>query len=141
MLSTNVNTVLQEELSVLVEAIKADVPVVSGRTRDSITLDVSNGVGTIFGRAAFATVETGRKPGKVPRGFYKIILEWAERKGIQVDNIKTFSYFVAKKIAESGSYLHRNGRLDNIYSDKIPTATAKIGERLAGIFEQEITSI
>lgn len=66
--------------------------VASGRTRDSLRMEITEGRGVLLGRQAFGVLEIGRKSGKVPKGFYKIIEQWMEDKGIKVErNVQSLS--------------------------------------------------
>ena len=87
----------------------------SGRTIKSLHVVVDDDHGILFGRKAFGVLETGRGPGKVPKGFYKIIRQWMIDKGIQVEKPKSFAYLVARKIAEKGTRLYRTGKHEDIY--------------------------
>jgi hypothetical protein len=42
---------------------------------------------TLYGRKYFGTLETGRRPGPVPRDFVSIIKQWMLDKGISADPI------------------------------------------------------
>ena len=137
--------VVQEELDVLRKKIidnhlcagqKA-----SGRTINSLRVDVDDEGGTLFGRKAFGTLETGRRGGKVPKGFYQIILQWVKDKGINVEKPKTFAYFVARKIAREGTELYRQGGRDDIYSNEIPKTQESILNRITGLLSAEVSSI
>lgn len=113
----------------------------SGRTIASLRVEVSDDGGTLFGRKAFGTLETGRRGGKVPRGFYQIILQWMKDKGINVEKPKTFAYFVARKIAREGTKLYRQGGRADIYSNEIPKTEESIMERISVLLGAEIESI
>ena len=113
----------------------------SGRTIESLHVSVDNGHGILFGRMAFGTLETGRGPGKVPKGFYQIIQQWIKDKGIQVENPKSFSYLVARKIAREGTELHRIGGRDDVYSPEIEKAIQNIMNRVFGIFADDVAHI
>lgn len=69
----------------------------SGNTIESLYVSVDDNHGILFGRKAFGVLETGRGPGKVPKGFYQIIQQWIKDKGIQVENTKSFAYLVARR--------------------------------------------
>lgn len=97
--------------------------------------------GTLFGRQAFGVLETGRKPGKVPKGFYQIIQQWVKDKGIQVENPKSFAYLVARKIAREGTELHRQGGRADIYSPEIEKTTQEIMNRAFAVFKDDVTHI
>lgn len=153
---------LKEELELLRVAIiqhhKDAGQMASGRTAKSMRVEVDEYHGTLYGRRAFGTLETGRKAGRVPKGFRKIIQKWMKDKGISVPPIpyKTdrphkytphergemqFSFFVAKKIREEGTRLYRQGGIDTIYSVEIPETMKRIGDRLLQLFSLEYESI
>lgn len=115
--------------------------VASGRTRASLRVEMSKDGGVLWGRKPFGTLETGRKPGKVPKGFYGIILQWVKDKGISVENPETFAYFVSRKIAAEGTALYRIGGRTDIYSNEIPKTIDSIGKRLTGFLEVKIDNI
>ena len=115
--------------------------VASGRTRDSLRVELSEDGGALWGRKAFAVLETGRKPGRVPKGFRDIILQWVIDKGVTVKNPKSFAFLVARKIAREGSLLYRQGGGKNIYSKEVQEAVERITKEAAGIFETEIQTI
>lgn len=113
----------------------------SGKTISSLRIDVNGDNGTLFGRQAFGVLETGRKPGKVPKGFYQKIQQWEKDKGIQVENPKSFAYFVARKIAREGTELHRQGGRADIYSPEIEKTIQEIMNRAFAIFKDDVTHI
>lgn len=113
----------------------------SGKTISSLRVDVNDNQGTLFGRQAFGVLETGRKPGKVPKGFYQIIQQWVKDKGIQVENPKSFAYLVARKIAREGTELHRQGGRADIYSPEIEKTTQEIMNRAFAVFKDDVTHI
>lgn len=113
----------------------------SGKTISSLRIDVNGDNGTLFGRQAFGVLETGRKPGKVPKGFYQKIQQWEKDKGIQVENPKSFAYFVARKIAREGTELHRQGGRADIYSPEVEKTIQEIMNRAFAIFKDDVTHI
>ena len=113
----------------------------SGRTIASMPVEASDDGGVLFGRRAFGTLETGRRGGRVPKGFYHIILQWVRDKGIQVEKPKTFAYFVAKKIAREGTSLFRQGGRDDIYSNEIPKTTESVLSRITGLLGASVEHI
>lgn len=137
--------VIQEELEDLKKRIIVNHEragqVASGRTRASLRVEVSEESGALWGRSPFGTLETGRKPGKVPKGFYHIILQWVKDKGIKVDNPKTFAYFVSQKIAKEGTELFRSGGRADIYSNEIPKTIENVGKRIVGLIVMEVEHI
>jgi len=113
----------------------------SGRTIASLRVEASEDGGTLFGRKAFGTLETGRRGGRVPKGFYQIILQWVKDKRIAVEKPKTFAYFVARKIAREGTSLYRSGGRADIYSNEIPNTVESIGKRIMGVLTMEVERI
>lgn len=113
----------------------------SGRTIASLKVSVDDNHGILFGRQAFGVLQTGRGPGKVPRGFYQIIQQWVEDKGIHVDKPKSFAYLLARKIANEGTELHRRGGRDDIYSHDIEETIKSIMNRVFGIFDEDVKHI
>ena len=113
----------------------------SGRTIKSMHVSVDDNHAILFGRKAFSVLETGRRPGKVPKGFYHIILQWVEDKKIKVKKPKSFAYLVARKIAREGTELYRYGSTEDIYSSNVEKAIMEIMNRTFGIFMNDITHI
>lgn len=113
----------------------------SGKTLQSFQVVVDDHAGTLFARGYIGTLETGRKPGRVPRNFKAIIEQWVKDKGITVEKPKSFAYFVAKKIAAEGTLLHRQGGRDDIYSNEIPKSIEVILSRLGDQYTTEIMQI
>lgn len=113
----------------------------SGRTIASLHVKTDNDGGILFGRKAFGTLETGRRGGKVPKGFYKIIYQWMQDKGIQVEKPKSFAYLVARKIAREGTKLYRQGGRSDIYSNEIPKTTGSVLSRITGLLAAGVESI
>jgi hypothetical protein len=163
--------VLTEELSRLAERIKENHrragQVASGRTLRSITYEVTEDRGMLFGRFPFGTLETGRGPtrkrGNPPIRLDEIIYQWAIDKGIHVSPmpykrkpserwqpkynsaeeraLRSFSSAVAHKIHTKGTQLFRNQGRNDIYSNEIPDAIKRIEERIAKVFSVTIDSI
>ena len=113
----------------------------SGKTIKSLLVDVTEEQGELTGRGFFAVLETGRKAGKVPKGFQAIILKWAQDKGIKVDKPKSFAFLVARKIAQEGTLLHRRGGRADIYSNEIPKTIENVLKRLGDDQVKEIMNI
>lgn len=110
----------------------------SGKTIKSIHVEVGENYGQLTGRKFFGTLETGRKPGKVPANFKDIILKWMQAKGINVPQPKTFAYLVARKIRIEGTALYRIGGRSDIYSEEINKTIPKLVKRLGKDQVQEI---
>lgn len=104
----------------------------TGKTAKQIEYEVSGFRGVLYGPSYVGVLETGRKGGKVPKGFIEIIKEWAVNKRIFSRGDKRlnwFSYFTAKKIAEEGTKLHRQGGksgvITNVINDERISALVK----------------
>ncbi|MEG0889751.1 MAG: hypothetical protein RSH25_14905 [Bacteroides sp.] len=113
----------------------------SGRTERSLHVEFTDSTGTLYGRQAFGVLEVGRAGGKVPKGFYKVILQWMQDKGIQVEKPKSFAFLVARKIAKEGTKVHREGKIVDIYSQEIPKTVQNILDRLFGVFAKDVQHI
>lgn len=115
--------------------------VASGRTIASMKVEVTEDGGVLWGRSPFGTLETGRKPGKVPAGFWKIIRQWMDDKGIQVQKPDSFAYLVARKIANEGTRLFRNGGMDDIYSPEVKDTVERVSQGIGILFGSEVEHI
>lgn len=116
----------------------------SGRTSESMRTDVSENRGVLLGRMAFGTLETGRKPGKVPAGFYQIIKQWVIDKGISFDSQSdrnSFAYLVSRKIAREGTQLYRRGADTDVYTAEVPETISRIKDRVGFLMRMEFESI
>jgi hypothetical protein len=110
----------------------------SRRTSQSLRLESSDYGFIIYGRKAFATVETGRAAGGIPKGFNEIIKQWIIDKGLSVTQIPYKrkesenwrpKYSVSERslniaagaisftIKKSGSSLFRKGGRKDIFSN------------------------
>lgn len=140
---------LMELVSSELEALKQKVienqknsgQVASGRTIASMKVEVTEDGGILWGRSAFGTLETGRKGGKVPAGFWKIIRQWMDDKGIQVEKPDSFAYLVARKIAREGTQLFRNGGRSDIYSSEIKGTIERMSDKIGLLFGSEVEHI
>ena len=162
MINGAVSVVLTEELEALKEKIIAQHigagQKASGRTVASLRIEVTEEEGTLYGRSPFGTLETGRKPGKVPQGFQSIIREWMTDKGISAAPIPyktdrphkytpqergnlSLSFLIARKIRREGTRLFRKGGRDDIYSNVIPAAIERIQSRIVELLKLEVENI
>lgn len=115
-----------------------------GRTSGSMHTDISENRGILFGRMAFGTLETGRKSGKVPAGFYQIIKQWVIDKGISFDSQSernSFAYLVSRKIAREGTQLYRTGAEADVYTTEVPETIERIKDRVGFLMRLEFESI
>lgn len=117
--------------------------VASGKSIKELEVQVSDFRGLLLGASYEATLETGRKAGKVPFGFAEIIEDWMRAKGIfQNESISkrgSIAYFIAKKITTSGTLLHREGGQSGVLS-KIVTES-RIDQFIQTVslnFEEEV---
>lgn len=143
-----VQNIIFEELEDLRERIISNIDSTgrnaSGRTAKSMHTDVSANRGVLFGRMAFGALETGRKPGKVPVGFYQIIKQWVIDKGIAFDSLterNSFAYLVSRKIANEGTMLYRKGSEADVYTEEIPETIERIKDRVGFLMRMEFESI
>ena len=116
----------------------------SGRTSGSMHTDISENRGILFGRMAFGTLETGRKSGKVPAGFYQIIKQWVIDKGISFDSQSernSFAYLVSRKIAREGTQLYRTGAEADVYTTEVPETIERIKDRVGFLMRLAFESI
>lgn len=125
----------------IIENVKSSGQVASGRTIASLRVETTEDGGVLWGRSPFGTLETGRKGGKVPAGFWKIIRQWIDDKGIQVDKPNSFAYLVARKIAREGTQLFRAGGRDDIYSPEVKDTMERISHAIGILFEDEVEHI
>lgn len=125
----------------VIENQKNSGQVASGRTIASMKVEVTEDGGVLWGRSPFGTLETGRKPGKVPAGFWKIIRQWVDDKGIQVQKPDSFAYLVARKIANEGTQLFRNGGRDDIYSPEVKDTVERVSQGIGILFGSEVEHI
>ena len=125
----------------VIENQKNSCQVASGRTIASMKVQVTEDGGVLWGRSPFGTLETGRKPGKVPAGFWKIIRQWMDDKGIQVQKPDSFAYLVARKIANEGTQLFRNGGRDDIYSPEVKDTVERVSQGIGILFGSEVEHI
>lgn len=161
-LITEANSIIREEL----EQLKKNIiehhlhagQKASGRTADSLRVELKSGEGILWGRSFFDVLETGRKGGHVPYNFQDIIREWLNNKGIKANPIPyktdrphkytaqergdmSLSYFIARKIKRDGTKLFRVGGRADIYSNEVPQAIERVKTRIAGALKVEAENI
>lgn len=128
-----VNASGRTSASIRVEVYPGGVKLVGGTDSTHKIEDYPRILGTLDANdtAPIPTLEVGRVGGSVPKGFYYIIREWSREKGLPFPSESergTFAYFVAHKIARSGT-----GRSTNpvdIYSTPVDEAKEKINHIL-----------
>ena len=143
MLDETIRLILREELEDLRKRIienmgKAD-QIVTGKTRDSMQVEVQGLSGVLTGRQAFATLETGsrpwsRPPKRVPRFFADLIGEWIDAKGLDLNK-----WAVARTIIHKGSKLYREGGRADVYSPELQKTIDRIGDRIMNQYAVLVT--
>lgn len=139
---------LEKARTNIIAAHKGAGQMASGRTAASIQPEVKVGTDSLeailWGRPFFQGLETGRRGGKVPRGFYYMLKQWSIDKGIQFakeSERSTFAYFLAKKIAREGTALHRRGGRSDIYTPEIRSVMSDINDMVSWFMVQEMQTI
>ena len=139
MLNQEIRQILLEELEDLRQRIIANMgtadQIVTGKTKDSLQVNVRELSGVLTGRQAFATLENGsrpwsRPPKRTPKWFADLIGEWIDAKGLDLNQ-----WAVAHTIIHKGSKLYRDGGRADIYSPEIQTAMDRIGDRIMSKYE------
>lgn len=160
----NALKIVFEELEDLKERISSNINNTgrraSGSTEKSLRIEMKDDEGSLLGRKAFETLETGRKPGKVPYNFTKIIAQWIQDKGISYQEISykrnpsdkwqpkynspserglmTLASAIAYKISKEGTKLYIQGGESDIYSNEIPKTIDAIKKRIGLSVKTEI---
>lgn len=141
-----------------VDLIKSKVPVVSGKTRDSVRYEVTRDETSIKlivkGRGYFQSVETGRKPtdGSPYQEFDKRLEEWLEAKGFQTKvSKKGIKYYkigqgdgkwvTAKGLSiiinKQGDKKHNTGGVD-VYSTDLERLVQELKRDLVKIVKEDL---
>lgn len=94
----------------------------SGKLRDSIRYEVSDGTLRVYALGYSYYLEHGRKPGKRPPK--ESIAQWIQDKGIVPDGISvnSLAYLIARKIGEKGTIIYQQGGsnlLSSIINDQL----------------------
>ena len=163
-LGTPISELVGDELETLKQRIIANIQaagaVATGKTIQSLYVQrrTDGGALVFHGKMPFGVLETGRKGGKVPKGFASIIYDWMQAKGVhglpmpyltaqqhkytpQERGDRTLAYFISRKIAREGSQLFRQGGRDTIYSNEIPQTVSTIKKTLLQLMVTEFKSI
>lgn len=138
--------IIREELDSLRQRIITNIDSTgkraSGRTQDSLMVDVTSQgdtiIGSLMGRAYFGALETGSKPWskqytRPPKFFIEIIEDWMRDKGLS-GSAGGIAYAIMKR----GSAQFRQGARTDVYSDEIEITYDNIQRRVAGLFEAQI---
>lgn len=129
----------------------------SGRSVASLSVSVSDNVGTLYGSKSFLVMERGKKPGKVPFGFRDIIKQWIIDKGISVTPIpskrrdtkytpherglNSLAGAIAFKIMKEGTKLHRDNGYNDIYTTAVREELAALGDEMVLFTADSIAEI
>jgi hypothetical protein len=117
----------------------------SGKTITSLHIEEYDTGAKLLGRPFFGTLETGRRPGKIPYNLSSIILQWIKDKSITLPagyrDEHSFARAIAFKIKKEGTALYRKKGDNEIYSKEIPATIQALHKQLAGIYKQEIQNI
>lgn len=142
---SDIQKILMEELEALKNRISDNIETsgqrASGKTQESMQVEVEGTAGILSGRRAFSTLERGsmpwaKKPKRTPKWFINIIQQWIEDKNLENE---LNAWAVATMIIHKGSKLHREGGRADIYSPEIQTALQNIGKRLDDYFVVLVT--
>lgn len=144
-------TALDEVRDEIKQNISSTGSTASGRTADSMEIEVTGTSGRLIGRQAFFTLERGRGPGRIPGNIIEIIKQWALDKGINISPIpyirqasdkwqpiytpeqrgmNAFAGAVAFNIANKGTQLYQDGGQDDIYTPAINKAMDKLANNV-----------
>ena len=151
----NIKDIVLTELEDLKERIAENIRTTgqnaSGNTVLSLKVKPTETGALLEGRSPFGTLETGRKKGKVPKSFSKIIMQWMDDKGITARPIPykrkpserwqpkyteqergtiSLAGAIAHKIKTKGTSLYRAGGIDTVYSKEIPKTIEAIKDKV-----------
>lgn len=134
----------------------------SGLTIATMRIEETETGARLLGRRAFATLETGRKPGNVPQNFTAIIKQWIIDKGIPFEHkpyirqpsdkwqpkytpeergLNSLASAIAWNIERHGTKLYREGGRKDIFTEPIDKVIPELKKKLAVIFKTEIERI
>lgn len=128
----------------VIEEQKRQGRVASGKSLSEWEIQINEFRGVLLGSRYAGTLETGRKPGKVPKGFAEIIEDWMRDKGIfQTKTIAergAIASAIAWRIHKEGTKLHRTGGNSGVIIKFINDKRInEFAETLSGAMENEIT--
>lgn len=147
-----IQQIIEEELLLLradiIAASEARGQRASGETYAQIVVeDVSETGGKLAGPEYVGVLARGRKPGRVPRDFARIIKEWAGYKGISFGSEAEFNRWanaVAWKIRREGTALWRDagqfGESDDVFNAPIEAFTNRLRDRIGSFYMTEISN-
>jgi hypothetical protein len=139
--------ILREEL----EQLKSDIikhqedagKMVSGKTAAGYEVAVeSDRHGWLEGYPYVGVLETGRKPGKVPKDFKEIIRRWILAKGLQYQDdrdLNRMAASIAWVIHKEGTVLHRTGKREDIFGTPLKDFSGRLARRLSVFYASQIS--
>lgn len=151
MIQDLIRSALEEVRDEIKQNISSTGSIASGRTADSMEIEVTRTSGILTGRQAFWTLERGRGPGRIPGNMIEIIKQWALDKGISISPIpyirqvsdkwqpkytpeqrgmNVFAGAVAFNIANKGTQLYQEGGRNDIYTSAIERAMNKLANNV-----------
>lgn len=149
--STIYNSIIDKVANIL-EGVKAEMQAemqakginASGRTSSSLRVErYEAGVRLVMGpvgeAAPLATLEVGRKGGKVPSGFVAVIEQWSRDKGLTFPSDgdrRRFSYLTARKIAMKGT--RRYEKPVEVYSEAVSRGAEEVRKLVAAEVTQYV---
>lgn len=114
----------------------------SGATIRSMEIvDEADGA-TLYGRAYFSALETGRKPGKMPPS--SRIYRWTFDKRLAFRDErerKSFAYLTARKIGREGTQTYRDGGRTDIFTEVIERRVSEFEARLVALYRVRAADI
>ena len=121
----------------IVEQMRRNGQYVTGRTAQQIICECEEkpfGLSArIIAPISLLTLETGRRGGRVPYGFQKIIFQWSIDKRLQFKTVsarRSFAYYTARKIAREGSWIYRQGFRVDVYTSILRKTTERLRREL-----------
>ena len=142
-INNRVSDVLRRNLEITKEDVKksmaANNQVVTGKTANSLRVDVSENEGILWGAEHIDTLEIGISPQRSNmESWIKTwagLFHWVQNKGFIYDMSKA-SFFAIRATEiqrEQGSVLFRAGGRFNVYSDKVEPLVERIKDELGEI--------
>ena len=144
--ATNILKELMEQLKDdILQAYSSNVPIerTTGKTGEALEIKIDNETAQLLGYSYTGVLDEGRKAGRVPKGFYYIIKRWAIDKGISFSSQRefdTFCYFTARKTAEEGTRLFREGGRTDILQDNIAELEKQLADKVGDFYIEKITN-
>ena len=146
----DINNVLAQWCKDVISQIKTNLDTTgttaTGKTKESLVYEVSDGSCVIYGRPYFKSVENGRPAGKVPYNFKDILYEWASAKGIlskfgdTVAKQKSTLWIIGQFIKNNGTKLYRNGGRRDIYTNVLESELPELEKKIGFKVEESILS-